>query len=310
MSGAQRSRSMDVGPPWIRKRVGQGASPAGTIRQPITVWPCGLRNDHGMKGRPGGASPPVRTGSPPAAPGGGPGGALAGLEPVPDRAVGPDPGAGHRAGPGLELGDRVGREVVAVEVVASVAQLDEEDGRAVRPPVGDLGEAVPGQCQVMELAGSWAPDRRRPLAPSLVADRQAVVTGDRRPGKGEDLPVGIVELADDLAGPGVEDPERGMDEIAVLTVLDRDERLVGAEAGQLVATTGHRVAAAEDDRFLRVGDPSCAPVRVDGVEPEAFLVGDRGDGARPARREALVPAPGQALREWLGVATAERGGPA
>jgi hypothetical protein len=55
---------------------------------------------------------------------------LAGLEPVPDGAVGADAGARHRPGPGRELGHLAGRDVVAVEMVAPVSELDEEERRA------------------------------------------------------------------------------------------------------------------------------------------------------------------------------------
>ena len=93
------------------------------------------------------------------------------------------------------------------------------------------------------------PDRRRPLAPPLVADREAIVAGNRRPGEGHQLRPGILELADDGARPGVEDAQGGVDEVAVLAVFDRDERLVGVQPGELVAAAGHGVAAAEEDGF-------------------------------------------------------------
>ena len=45
------------------KSVGNGASPAGSIRQPLTVWPPGFWNDQGMNARPAGAGPAVKIGS-------------------------------------------------------------------------------------------------------------------------------------------------------------------------------------------------------------------------------------------------------
>jgi hypothetical protein len=192
-------------------------------------------------------------------------------------------------------------------MIAPVAQLDEEERRAVRPPVGDLGEAVPRERQLGDATGPGLPDRRRPLAPPLVADREAIVAGDRRPGEGHQLRPGILELADDDTRPGVEDAKRGVDEVAVLAVLDRDERLVGVQSGELVAAASHGVAAAEEDGFRAPEKPSRRPVGLDPVQGEAVAARDGGDGAPEARRQALVPADRQALGEGLRVAALERG---
>src|SRR5262249_41474973 len=103
------------------------------------------------------------------------------LEPVPDVAIGPYSGTAHAAlehGQGLEL--RAG-ERDPVQVVAAVAELEQEERAAVRPPVGDLRHSIPRQRDVLDVAGFDIPDRRGALAAALVADREPRIARDRRP---------------------------------------------------------------------------------------------------------------------------------
>ena len=95
-----------------------------------------------------------------------------------------------------------------MEAVTAAVELDEEDGRPVRIPVGDLGEVAPWQVQVDERAGSRAPDRGRPLAAPLVTDGQAIVAGEGRPGERHELAALVLEVGDDRAGPGIEHAKR------------------------------------------------------------------------------------------------------
>ena len=134
-----------------------------------------------------------------------------------------------------------------MQAMTPAVELHEEHGGPVRIPVGDFGEVAPGQLQVHEDPGSWAPDRRRSLAPPLVADGQAIVTGDRRPGERDELAPLVEEVRDHRARPGVEHAKRRVDEVTVLPVLDRDERLVGVQGRHIRSTADHRVAAAEED---------------------------------------------------------------
>ena len=132
---------------------------------------------------------------------------LAALEAVPDAAIGPDAGAGEAAlehRQGLEL---AGRERVAVQPVAAVAELEQEHRAAVRPPVGDLGQALPRQRDVGHLPGFDVPDRRRPLAAPLVADSQARIAGNGGPAERAQRLAVVVELGLDRAAARVQDTE-------------------------------------------------------------------------------------------------------
>ena len=154
---------------------------------------------------------------------------LAVVDAVPDLAVGPDGRRRDRAGLGVEQGDRAGREVVAVEVVPAVDELEQEQRRAVRPPVDGLDR--PGQLerQVGHLAGASVPDRRTPLAGPLVGDRDPRVAGQRREREPGQLQALVAQLGDGRAGDGVDRPQRRVEHVAVLHDLEDGERLVARQ---------------------------------------------------------------------------------
>ena len=107
------------------------------------------------------------------------------------------------------------------------------------------------QRQVRLLAGGHVPHQGLPAAPALVADEQARVAVDG--GEAEDLQaqlagaaLGVVEVGD-RGAVRAQDAQRRVHRVAVLGVLDGDERaVVGevADAGRLaVAVDLHRVLA-------------------------------------------------------------------
>src|SRR6185369_7523374 len=150
-------------------------------------------------------------------------GLLAALQAVPDVTVRPDARAAHaplEARQGFEL---PGREGVLVQVVPAVAELEQQERAPVGPPVGDLGEAIPGERDVRDLAGLDVPDRRRTLAAALMADGEAGIAGNRRPTERAQRLAVVVELGLHLAGTGIDDPQRRMDRVAVLGVLEAEE---------------------------------------------------------------------------------------
>ena len=139
-----------------------------------------------------------------------------------------------------------------MEVVAAVAKLEQQQRGCVRPPVGDLGEAVPRDRQVDDLAGVDVPDRRRALAAALVADREPAVARDRRPGErahrarpssrrsATTLPVRASRIRSEgwIRSPCSE--------------CSTQSRVSSAERARLVGARHHRLAAAEIDRLLAV----------------------------------------------------------
>ncbi len=193
-----------------------------------------------------------------------------------------------------------------MEAVLAAVELDEEDGRSVRIPVADLGEVAPWHVQIDERAGSRAPDRGGPLAATLVTDGEAIVAGEGGPGERHDLAALVLEVGDDGSGPGIQHAKGAMDEVAVLTVLDRHERLVGVHGRQVRTPTDHRVAAAEEDRVPAAAKLAGRPVELRHVDREAVAIGNARHGPGSPRGEASVPARRKPLRERLGRTADER----
>ena len=192
----------------MKNSVGQGFGPSGSTSQPCTRSPVLVR-ERPRHERPAGRGRARRGEHRLLAPGlEDDAGLLAVLEPVPDAAVRPDAGAGEAARAHRQGLDLAGLEVEAVEVVPAVAELVQQHGLRVGPPVGDLRQAIPRERQVDDLAGLDVPDRRRALAAPLVADREPRVARDRRPGEGAQRPAFVAQVGDDGARARVEDPKR------------------------------------------------------------------------------------------------------
>ena len=192
--------------------------------------------------------------------------------------------------------------------MAALRELDEQERGPVRPPVGRLDEAVQLEAQLHDVPGPGVPDGGPALALALVADGHALIAGDRRPREGCEIEALVAELSDGRPRARVDDAQRLVQQVAVLGVLDADERLVRGQPGLLDAACGDARRPGEADRFgvtmeqprggakaRRLGDP----------DREAVHPADRRDRALPAEGEALVPARWEAL-ERVGLGTAHR----
>ena len=86
-----------------------------------------------------------------------------------------------------------------MEAVPAVDELEQEQGRAVGPPVDGLDR--PGQLerQVGQLARARVPDRRATLAGPLVGDRHPRVAGQRREREPGQLQALVAQLGDGRA---------------------------------------------------------------------------------------------------------------
>ena len=229
---------------------GTGPSPSGRTMNPWTRWPFGFSNHHVSNARPAGARRAV------------------GLERAASRADGEDRGAGcspwwtrYQTSPSgrtaaavIEPGSVSSgatepvREVVAVEPVPPVDELEQEQRRAVRPPVDGLDRPH-------EVERSRSVDARpsrashvagRSLARPLVRDREPRVARDRRepepgraPGPRRAAPRRVAPVTASI------DPQRRVEHVAVLHDLEHRERLVRstAPAGRPRSSSPHPPAS-------------------------------------------------------------------
>ena len=228
-SGDQRSRSTDVGPPWMRNSVGQGFGPSGSTSQPWTRWPCWFRNSHETNGPAGrrrarrredrlvAARPRTRRR----------GARRAGAGTRRSRRA--DAGAGQAAFLHRQRRDLARLELVAVEVVAAVAELEQEHRGRVGPPVGDLGKAIPrdgrsvtSPVSTFQIAGARSPRRSWPIASRLSPGIGDQANAHRAwPSSRRSATTSPVRASSDA--------ERRVDQVAVLGMLDARGALVGGE---------------------------------------------------------------------------------
>ena len=220
------------------------------------------------------------------------------VDAVPDLAVGPDGRRGDRAGLRVERRERAAREVVAVEAMAAVDELEQQQRRSVGPPVDRLHRAREIQRQVDELAAPRIPEGRALLAGPLVGDGDPRVAGERREGVARQLQTLVAQLRDGLAGPGVDRPQRRVEHVAVLHDLEHDDRLVARERP---AVDGARQApaAGEANRLVVLVDLARDAAALRRPHREPLLGAQPGHRARRPDRQPLRPALGQALDQRL-----------
>ncbi|CAM5610919.1 hypothetical protein SALBM311S_05971 [Streptomyces alboniger] len=212
---------------------------------------------------------------------------------------------GDRARRGRDLDPLPGRQVVAEELAAGLEAVRDQQAGAVRVP---LGAHVTGQVQgeVGLLAGRHVPHQGLPAAPALVADQQPGVAVHRS--EAEDLQaeflgaaLGVVEVGDRCAV-GAHDAQRRVHRVAVLGVLDGDQRAVVREVadarGLAVAVDLHGLLAEAGDmdrRAVLVG--GAAHDRGTAVPGEGQsrrvrrLQARRGEVVRPALEGLTAPDP-------------------
>ena len=193
--------------------------------------------------------------------------------------------------------------LVAVEAAAPFEGVHQQERVAVGPPVSDSGRSLQSDIEVRALAGREVPDAGAIVALPLVREREPCVTGDRRPALRVERQPLVEEVSDDRAGPRIDDPQRRMDQVAVLGVLVTEQRTVARqraaqEAAVVVPTEPHGVAGAME--LMRA---SAVERYVDG---EAVSIGGRRDDDSRSLREALVPAVRDAVEERSRLASEER----
>ena len=169
---------------------------------------------------------------------------------VPDPPVRADPSPPHDAGIDLDRGEPGVAEVVAKQAVPSLEQVDQQKRRPVRPPVVDLHDSIEVQPEVGSLPGREVPDGGAILALPLVDDGQSLVAGDRRPAPRRQRHPLVDLFTDGGTRPGVDHPERPMDQVAVLSVFQAQESAVGGQPAQEEPAP---LGAADLDRFGAAG---------------------------------------------------------
>src|SRR6185369_14321935 len=170
-------------------------------------------------------------------------------------------------------------------------------------PVGDAMVAGHVEVEVAELTRREVPDRGALTVLGLVGDGEPLVAGNRRPGGGDHRRGAVAAFRGDGPAPRLHDPERGVHQVAMLGVLDRQERSVGRQPGEVAPM----LIAGEAQPLRRVRDRA-HPLAVDrGVDPERAVLGAdaRGHDA-VALGEAAVPAARYTVEEWLRAAALER----
>ena len=122
--------------------------------------------------------------------------------------------------------------VQAEQPVAAVGHDGDEQRVARRVPAEHDGLARSLDLEIPPLAGTHVPHGGPGDAGALVQHRQPRVAGDRRPRRRVQAEaLAVPQVADDLAGRGVEDPERRVQAVAVLAVPDGDHRAVRRHTG-------------------------------------------------------------------------------
>ncbi len=140
-----------------------------------------------------------------------------------------------------------GGHVVAEEPVAALTSVDQQQSRAVRPPVGDEYRALGVQLEILPLARREIPDRGPFVAGTLVLDGEPLGRRGRRPTPGLERHALVELLAERRPGARIEHTQGRVQQIAVLRVLDAEECPIGREAAEEEAT----LAGAADSNRLR-----------------------------------------------------------
>ncbi len=221
----------------------------------------------------------------------------------PDRPVRPDTCRPDHTG-FVEDGFHFARgQVIAEHAVACLVPLNEEQSGAVRPPVVRRDGAVEVELEVGPLSGREIPHRRPLVSLALVVERQSRLARNGRPALRVQRHARVHLLAHGRSCPRIDDAKGGMDEVAVLGVLETEERPIGRETATEKALAG----AADENRLRRLMDHSRLVSVERDVDCEAVLVAQRGrDDARrlcqpaaPALRHAVQKRPRLTACEWL-----------
>ena len=155
--------------------------------------------------------------------------------------------------------------------------------------------------QVSAVAAAHVPDRGPLERPQFAREGESLVPRHRRPRDGVEVAALVLELADHLARARVEHPERRMQEVAVLGVLDAHEGAVGGEPA-----AEPRLQRPHPGRGLVVCEDPGGAVPLDQVGPvgAADLHRDRRDPG--FERVPHEPPFRQRREDGLGPASRER----
>ena len=196
-----------------------------------------------------------------------------------------------------------GLEVEPEETVTSFEAVQKQQGAAVGPPVLDEDTALEIHREVVPLAGLEIPDPGSLVALALVIEGQPLVARHRRPALRHQRHAVVRQLADRSPGARIDDLERRMDQVAVLGVLQAQERAVGRQRS---SQESGFVDAAEANGLGRAVDLArSGSVERDIHAESVWLADPRGDDARRLS-QTLVPAVRDALEQPCRLSAGER----
>ncbi len=189
----------------------------------------------------------------------------------------------------VDRGELGRREVVAVQAMPALDQVGQQQRGRVGPPVVRPRPDPAGRSVGRSTSPSPAP--RSPVASSpdrswITASRPSPATGDHA-ARAQALAV-VAKIRDDGRRPRVDHPERGMQHVPALAVLQAQERTVGREPAAVVAGvvgSGHAQPVGASEQLL-------GGTAVDRhVHGEPVAIAD-GRGHHAGRlREPFVPRP-------------------
>ncbi len=133
--------------------------------------------------------------------------------------------------------------------------------------------------------------------------RETLVSGHGRPAASGQRHSLVEQLADDRAGARIDHAKRGVYEVAVLRVLEAEQRAV---RGERPAEESVRFDAPEPHRAIGAVDRPCGAAVDRDVDGEALAVGDRRDDDPRRLGEPFVPSVRHAVEEERRLASVER----
>ena len=187
-----------------------------------------------------------------------------------------------------------GGHVVAEEPVAALTSVDQQQRLAVRPPVGDEHRALGVQLEILPLARCQIPDRGPFVVVTLVLDGEPLVAGHWRPAPCLERQSFVELLAERRSGAWIEHTQGGVQQVAVLSVLDAEESSVRREAAEEEATLA---GAADANRLRRTVDLARRSASQRDVDAESRAVADACGDDAGGLRKSLAPSVGNALEE-------------
>ncbi len=170
----------------------------------------------------------------------------------PDSPVGPDTRLPDESRVGRQWLQASACELVLEQSVSTLDAVHEEQSRGVGPPVRDEDGSLEVDLEVAPLAGREIPDPRPLIASTLVLERQPRIALHWRPALREQGHPFVELVADGVSRARVDHLERGVDQVAVLGVLEAKQRSVCGERSEQEARPRRR---SRDARTRSSGRP-------------------------------------------------------